>query len=256
MKNLAIIAVTSAITLAGAITIYLSQTIFKYNNIKNNFPYTNATMEAYPYTNTDTPDDFKDFNVKGISFKAPDDLTSKYPDAESGLQEGILINGSSDSDDLTVLVTDLTAPTMPKYYGNDFFNSSMKRGMDKMGYKVPENLYELSVLLGTIDLKDCDKFSPSQVNSFYKLAVLRDTMKPSILGYGDTDVVYTSTHKYYHTADKCSCIFTEQKNDSGNYKLEITLYNNADPNHYQEILIIGKDSRTIQQIANTLTVSE
>ena len=65
MKNLAIIAVTSAITLAGAITIYLSQTIFKYNNIKNNFPYTNATMEAYPYTNTDTPDDFKDFNPFG-----------------------------------------------------------------------------------------------------------------------------------------------------------------------------------------------
>ena len=256
-KGLSIVLVTLTV-LACAAGLYLSHTVIKYNNMKNRCIHIGEHLEEYPYETEQAPADFAEFTIKGIKFSAPQDLERQYPDADGGLKEGIFA-GSGSNSSLSVLVFDPETPTLPQGYElgkAGFFSGSVQSNMKKMGYKIPENYYELFCLLGTIDRKDCNKFSLSQVSTFCKLAQFKEIMTPSVLGYKDGDVSYTSTQRYYRTGDKCSCIFTEQKNDSGDYKLVVEFYNNDTPDCYQDILITGRDSKTIQQIANTLTVSE
>lgn len=257
MKNAAIIAVTSAIAVAGGAIIYLSQTIVKYNNIKNNFLNLNTKMEAYPYTDTDTPDDFKEFSVNSISFKAPAMLSSSDYDEKISI---LTDDPDKDKASLQIIVTDITRPVYPKGYDlkkDDFFNSCMKQGMDKLGYDVPDNHHDLIFLLNSIKLEDCNKFSPTEVRTFKKLAEFKEIMTPSKIGYGDTNISYEQDEQlYYFDNNETSFFVTQLSSSNGMYKLILDCYAKDDLDEYQTMLIQGKNRDTVRQIAMTVSKTE
>ena len=257
MKNATFLAVTTAIAVAGGAMIYLSQTIFKYNSIKNNFPSLNTKIEAYPYTNTDTPDDFKGFSVNGISFKAPDTLSpSQYDEKISILTD----DPDKDKASLQMIVTDITRPVYPKGFDlkkDDIFNSGMKQGMDKLGYDVPDNFYDLILMLNSIDLDDCNKFSPTEVRTFKKLAEFKELMTLPVMGYGDKNNRYEQDEqRYYFDNNETSFFVTQLSSSNGMYKLILDCYAKNDLDEYQTLLIQGKNMETVRQIVMTVSKTE
>jgi hypothetical protein len=257
MKNPAIIAVTSAITVAGGVIIYLSQTVIKYNNIKSECIHLDQHMSAYPYTNVDIPSDFKEFSVNGISFKAPAMLSSsEYDEKISIFTDDPDKNNAS----LQIVVFDVTTPTYPQGYNidkEDFFSSCMKEGMDKLGYDIPENFYDLMCLLNTINLEDCNKYSPAEVRTFKKLAEFKEIMTPAQIGYGDTSTDYEIEGPLYYFDNNNTRFFvTQQRSQNGMYKLQLECYADSDLNKYQIMLIQGKNEDTVRQIARTVTKTE
>lgn len=255
MKNPAIIAVTSAIAVAGGAIIYLSQTVIKYHNIKSECIHLDQHMSAYPYANVDIPNDFKEFSVNGISFKAPDLLLTSDNDANVCIYAD---DTDKNNASLQILVFDVTTPTYPRGYNiekGDFFNKCMKEGMDKLGYDIPENFYDLMCLLNTIKLEDCNKYSPSEVRTFKKLAEFKEIMTPSIIGYGDTDYETEGPLYYFDNNNTCFLV-TQQRASNGMYKLQLECYADSDLNKYQTLLIQGKNEDTVRQIAQTVSKTE
>lgn len=261
MKNTAIIAVTSAITVAGGVTIYLSQTIIKYNHIKNECIHLDEQLIAYPYTKVDIPDDFKEFSVNGLSFKAPDTLSSAL--SSSGNTEKISIftdDTDKENASLQILVTDIISPVYPNGFNikkDDFFNSCMKQGMDKLGYDVPDNYHDLIFMLNSIKLEDCNKFSPTEVRTFKKLAEFKEAMYPAFINYGSKDQNYEKDDNFYYFDNKETSFFVSQLRSSGGmYKLILDCYAQNDLDNYQTVLIQGKNEDTVRRIAMTVSKME
>lgn len=259
MKKKIIIAAISAITIAGSAIIYLSETVFKYNHISKAYININDHIEAYPYYDPETPENFKEYSVKGFEFKAPDNIFRKYPEATKGLKEGIFVDNDSDSYSLKIAFLDGDVPEYPAGFDlgeNGFFSGSIKKGMDKLSYKVPENFHDLLYLLGTIKLDDCNKYSPLEVRTFQKLAEYKEIMTPSYIdmendSYGDKE-----TNRYFYDTDKCKFLISEHHLNNGRYKLLLDCYKNNDLDHYQTIYICGENSKIVKQIAQTVTITE
>ena len=70
-----IIASIAAIIIAGGAALYLSQTVIKYNSMKNYCIHIDEHFEEYPYETEQAPEDFNEYSVKDVSFRAPMELS-------------------------------------------------------------------------------------------------------------------------------------------------------------------------------------
>ena len=264
MKKPAIIAATTAITVAGGSIIYLSQSVFKYYNIKHKTDFS-YHMEQYPYADMDIPNDFKEYDLNGISFEAPDDLVPKYTDKNQNISTELLADTAGNGKyNLQVYVSDITSPIYPAGYelGTDgFFNSNMQIGMKKLGYAVPENFHDLILLLNTMKPEDCNKFSPTQVRTFKKLAQFKDTMVPSVLSIDDQNCngaisVDIEQRMFIYDNENMKSFITQAKTQYGNYELMLECYTDDDLDKYQLVVIQGNNIDTVRQVAQTVTKTE
>lgn len=264
MKKPAIIAATTAITVAGAAIIYLSQTVFKYYNIKHTIDFS-QNLEQYPYAGMEIPRDFKRYSLNGIDFEAPDDLIPKDSDEVTSISTALLADADNNGRyTLQVYVSDVTSPIYPAGYelGSDgFFNSCIQDGMDKLGYSVPENFHDLILLLNTMKPDDCNIFSPTEVRTFKKLTQFKSTMVPSVLSIDDknckgsvTDDIEKRTFIYDN--ENMKSFITQTKTKYNNFELMLECYADDDLNKYQLVVIQGNNIDTVRQVAQTVTKTE
>ena len=261
MKKPAIIAL---VTVAAAL--FLSQTVIKYNNIEKKCIHVNDRIEAYPYADAEIPDDFTDYTIHGISLKAPDCLVPKVPEGKTEADAVRYYSSDTGKCDVRIFVSpEDSEPVHPEWkaIGDDgFFKSRLTRkSIEKMGYDIPKNDYELNMLFGTMDINDCSRFSLSEVSAFRKLAVYKEIMFTAIIGIDDKDdklepPVDVEPHTYFYETDKSKLFITQTVSMGGRYQLSLNCYDVDAPDIYRQLVILSDDPVIAQEMAKTVCYAE
>ncbi|MBO5572390.1 MAG: hypothetical protein J5926_06745 [Ruminococcus sp.] len=262
MKKSVIIALAAA----GAAVLFLSQTVVKYHFIGNRCVNLDKHIEAYPYADADIPDDFTDYTIHGISLKAPDCLVPKIPEGRTADDAVRYFSNDTEKCDLQIFVyPEKKKPEYPtwKAIGEDgFFKSGfVRKGVEKMGYSIPDNHYELMYLLGTFDKNDCNKLSVSQVSAFSKLAVYKEIMTPAIIGIDDSDdaletPLKVEPHSYFYENDKVKMYIDQYASKGGRYSLAVECCDVNDLNSFTELVVMSTEPETAQKIAKTVCCTD
>lgn len=235
-------AVLSAVALLGTGG-YIAKGLVEYSSIEAACPGVNVRAESYDGSDVEVPEEFRELSVKGVDFEAPDGLYWRFPEETEGVKSGILVNGEMEEPDyLGILVLD---PDSPESAENEFISKRWQRNLKRLGYKIPENDYEVMELIYSIDLSDCNKFSPSQVRAFRELAFYKEVM----LSISDTEKVYKTENEDFYILMRLSY-------DGECYDLTADCYEKASPNTIHTVVIKTKDAVQAEQIAKTLRLAE
>ena len=263
MKKAAIAAIVAA---AGAAVLFLSQTVIKYNNSGKKCIHINEHIEAFPYADAVIPDEFTDYTIQGISLKAPDCLVPQIPEGKEDSEAVRYISEDKEKYDLQILVMpEKIKPEYPNWnkLGEDgFFKSSaVRKSVEKMGYSVPQNHYDLMFLLGTADIRTCNKFSLSEVSAFSKIARYKEIMYPAVIGINDSDdkletPLEVEEHKFYYENSDDKMFITQSASKGGRYSLAVECYSADDLDSHKVLVIMSAEPDLAQKIVKTVHYAE
>ena len=258
------VGVLATVAVLGGAALYLSQTVVKYNTIEGAFPTVNDIMEPYPYTDVEVPDEYRACSIKGIDFEAPDGLYWLYPDETEGVKSGIIVD-DDDPDKRSLLICVMDKETESPVDSADltargYFDKRMLKGLKKLGYEKPENYHDLVYLTNTFDLKKCNKFSVSEVDAVYNLALLKEIMTPSLIAYNLSDSESEDKEIeagfYYYDTDTMKSFVMDGMGQNGSYEIQINIFDKNDLDLMQSMFIISDDPQVARQIAKTVAIAE
>lgn len=260
MKNGLFVAASVAAVVC-ATGVYLSQTLVKSLIIERQFLPSIIGVEVstqYPYSDVDVPEDFVTYSLDEIEFKAPEGLYGKGADTrlltdndDKNERECYILLLDDESVALPSIVTE------PKFH---FFDKRLKNELKSMGYEKVESTYDIINLCETIEVRDYNKFSTSEVNVAFKLSLLKAIMVPSNIlfnnVYGELDPESIGYNRYYYNTDEVKSFVSEQVNENGAYQLQLTIFDVNDLNKSRALLVVCKEPEIARQIASTIIFTE
>lgn len=226
---------------------YFGKCIVDFNSIERDYPDVyEEYAEPYPYGDIEIPEDFRECSVKGLDFSAPDGLYWKYPEETEGLKSGILVNGSDEDRTLLVCVMDEEEEPMTKemFAELGFYDKSMEKGIQKLGYDVPEDTYGILKLLYTVKPEDCNKLSRAEVDTFRELMELKE-----LISFGEYNV-------YTCEQGDSGRFVLETVTDKGSYELTVDIFGKGSTDTRQMAIIQSADPDTARQIVRTIKMAE
>ena len=120
--------------------------------------------------------------------------------------------------------------------------------------------HDLVSLTNTFDLKKCNKFSVSEVDAAYNLALLKEIMTPSLIAYNLSDSESEDKEIeagfYYSDTDTMKSFVLDGMGQNGSYEIQINIFDKNDLDLMQSMFIISDDPQVERQIAKTVAIAE
>ena len=261
----------AVVAVLGSVGWYLSQTFVRWKLMEYYLMPTFIdgvnVSEDYPYTDVEVPEEFEEYSMNGIVFKAPAGLSVKGPLEDSeGYEYSWYLTDNEDKSkrELSILISGWTT-----YFNKDslinkhpgFHDLLTVRGMKKLGYEEPQNSFDLIYAVNTFDPKECNKFSPSEVIATSKLMLIKTVLVPTKVSINGISGPFKDfdddDRKYYYFDNGTAKSFVDEGATSeGGSQLIIELYSMKDPDNNLDIAIACSDPEVGKQILNSINIAE
>ena len=251
-KSLKITGIIFGVLIILAVFIYVFGLQFlakMYVNKK--YEYVNCTAKEFPYGEVPVPNDWKTIEYSGLTLKVPNEVYQLYPDDEREIKRRLFADAKKEN--TTVYFSEWITESEYTFMDEDGLSEKdIEKAMKSIGYKCPENSYELIDFVYNVTSKD---FGIIRHGKSQKFIISVANMKELLIvsSCADCDELYS-----FETERGIGFLtyYRNPRDVDNKYTYLVQVYDKNNLNRYNLVQIKSTDNETAFKIAESIEIAE